>query len=45
VKQRCLSDDFIAIDDKRRRLPWVFMGDKEGEKKELTNEETERENV
>jgi hypothetical protein len=33
VKQRCLSEDFIAINDKRKRLPWVFMSDEGGEKK------------
>jgi hypothetical protein len=40
-----LSDDFIAINDKKKRLPWVFMCDEEGGKRELTNGETERENV
>jgi hypothetical protein len=44
VKQRCLSDDFIAINDKRKRLPWVFMCVQEGGK-ELTNGETERERM
>jgi hypothetical protein len=32
VKQRCLSDDFIAINDKLKRLPWVFMCDRRRER-------------
>ncbi len=44
MKQQCLSEDFIAINDKRKRLPWVFMCNKE-RGKELTNREPERERV
>jgi hypothetical protein len=32
VKQRCLLDNFIANNDKQKRLPWVFMCDRRGGK-------------
>jgi len=43
VKQWCLSEDFIEISDKWKRLPWVFMYDKRGGKESsLTERQRER---
>ncbi len=44
MKQRCLSEDFIAINDKQERLPWVFMCDEE-RGKESSLMETQKEGV
>ena len=38
MKQRCLSEDFIVINDKQKRLPCVFMCDEEGGKENYQRE-------
>jgi hypothetical protein len=45
VKQRCLSDDFIAINDKLERFARVLHARWNGGERELDSGETERESV
>ncbi len=43
MKQRCLSYDFIAINDDIERFAMGFYAKHNGEEKELDSGETERE--
>jgi hypothetical protein len=45
VKKRCLSDDFIAINDKLERFARGLYAGLNGGERELDSGETERENV
>jgi hypothetical protein len=45
VKQQCLSDDFIVINDKWKRLPWVLCVSKKEGKRAKKWRDRERENA
>ena len=45
MKQWCLSDDFIAINDKLERFARGLYGKQNGGERELDSRETERESV
>jgi hypothetical protein len=45
VKQRCLSEDFIAINDNKKRFAMGLYAKCNGGERELANRETERECV
>ncbi len=45
MKQQCLSDDFIAINDKLKRFARGLYAKQNGGERELNSGETERESV
>jgi hypothetical protein len=45
VKQRCLSDDFIAINDSKKRFARGLYAKWNGGGRELDSRETQRESV
>ncbi len=42
MKQQCLSDDFIAINDKLTRLAWGLYAKQNGRERELDSKVIER---
>ncbi len=43
MKQRCLSEDFVAINDNMKRFAMGFYAQHNGGERELDSRETERE--